>query len=260
MSTPTAARLVSESTSHWYHPDGRSCHEVERSDGKGMRPTTLRDARKLGLLPSPTSIIKVLRAPQLEAWKTEMACLAVLTAPRMEGEELDRFVDRVLNVEKQQDEQAKKARDLGTDIHGGIESVLTGQECPKELEPFVLPAVEKAKTLGRVRSTETVVVGKGYAGRVDCILEGTSTTVLDFKTTGAVKLPNPAYWEHELQCSAYAKALGTDSPIQTAVLYISTRTPGELSLCVQKELATAWMAFEHLLAYWQIANDYNPAA
>jgi hypothetical protein len=233
-------------------------HFVDRSDGKGTRPATLRDAKKLGLLPSPTSILKVLRAPQLEAWLIEMACLAVLTAPRKEGEELDAFVERVLHTERQQDEQAQKARDLGTQIHAAIEAVLTGGQCPKELEPFVLPAIGQAKTLGRVSRTEIVVVGNGYAGRVDCILEGTSTTVLDFKTTGAVKLPNPAYWEHELQTSAYAKALGTDSPIQTAVLYISTRTPGELSLCVQKEWASAWLAFEHLLAYWRIANDYSP--
>ena len=231
-------------------------HFVERSDGKGLRPATLRDARKLGLLPSPTSIIKVLRAPQLEAWLQEQAVLAVMTATRNPGEALDAFIERVLHTERQQDEQAAKARDLGTQIHAAIEASLTGKPCPKELEPFVMPAVEQAKSLGRVRSTETVVVGKGYAGRVDCILEGTSTTILDFKTNGAVKLPTTAYWEAELQTAAYSKALGTDGPIQTAVLYISTRTPGEVSLCVQKEWETAWLAFEHLLHYWQISNDY----
>jgi hypothetical protein len=237
-------------------------HFVERSDGKGLRPATLRDARKLGLLPSPTSIIKVLRAPQLEAWLQEQAVLAVMTATRNPGEALDAFIERVLHTERQQDDQAAKARDLGTDIHAGIEAVLSGKPCLlAELEPLVLPAVEKTKSLGRVRSTETVVVGKGYAGRVDCILEGTSTTILDFKTTGAVKLPAKAYWEAELQTAAYAKALEPKTalhPIQTAVLYISTRTPGEVSLCVQPKWENAWLAFDHLLNYWQISNDYSP--
>ena len=45
-------------SSHWYWPDGRTCYEVERADGKGMRAATLRDARKLGLYPGVTGIIK----------------------------------------------------------------------------------------------------------------------------------------------------------------------------------------------------------
>jgi hypothetical protein len=261
MSTPTAARVSNGNAAHWYQRDGTPMHFVERSDGKGTRPATLRDARKLGLLPSPTSILKVLRAPQLEAWLIEQACLAVLTAPRKEGEELDAFVERVLHTERQQDEQAQKARDLGTQIHAAIEAVLTGEQCPKELEPFVMPSIERIKVLGIVSSTEIVVVGKDYAGRVDCIIEGTATTVLDFKTTGAVKLPNQGYWEHQLQTAAYAMALYPQrNPLQTAVLYISTRTPGECALCISADWSAAWQSFEHLLKYWQIANDYNPAA
>ncbi len=34
-----------ESASHWYFPDGTPLHEVPRADGKGNRPTNLRDAR-----------------------------------------------------------------------------------------------------------------------------------------------------------------------------------------------------------------------
>jgi len=33
-----------ESASHWYFPDGTPHHEVARADGKGTRPTNLRDA------------------------------------------------------------------------------------------------------------------------------------------------------------------------------------------------------------------------
>ena len=35
---------------HWYSRDGRPAYEVESAKGM-MRPTTLRDARKLGLVP-----------------------------------------------------------------------------------------------------------------------------------------------------------------------------------------------------------------
>jgi len=254
----TAARVQSAEAAHFYTKTGEPMHFIERSDGQGTRPATLRDAKKLRLLPSPTSILKVLRAPQLEAWLIEQACLAVLTAPRKEGEALDAFVERVLHTERQQDEQAQKARDLGTKIHDALEGVLSGRaECPVDVASFVAPAVACVSVFGRVRATESVVIGNGYAGRLDCIFEGNATTVLDFKTTGSLKLPTTAYWEHQCQTASYAKAI-SDSSVQTAVLYISTKTPGELSLCVQENWSKAWAAFDHLLKYWQIANDYSP--
>lgn len=77
-----------ESASHWYFPDGSPLHEVERADGKGTRPTNLRDARKLGLYPSVTNILSVLAKPGLNAWKQEQAILAALTLPRRSGESL----------------------------------------------------------------------------------------------------------------------------------------------------------------------------
>ncbi len=254
-SGPTAARPVSTDSSHWYFPDGHPCHSVPRSAGLGDRPTTLRDARKLGLLPSPTTILKVLRKPELESWLTEQAVLAAMTTPRKEGEELDAFIHRVLHVEKQQDQQAQKARDLGTDIHTGIEAVLNGRPCAPDVEAFVLPAVAKMREqFGAVDATEQVVVGNGYAGRADCIF---ANTILDVKTTGAKTLPSQAYWEARCQVAAYAKAIGPQIII-TAILYVSTMVPGELSLCVQTDWEREWRAFEHLLAYWQEANDYFP--
>src|SRR5436190_23373532 len=47
--------------------------------------STLRDARKLGLLPSVTNILGVITKPELTAWLQEQAVLAALTLPRLEG-------------------------------------------------------------------------------------------------------------------------------------------------------------------------------
>ena len=44
---------IAEST-HWYDKEGNPAYEVEAKKG-GMRPTTLRDARVLDLVPSVTS-------------------------------------------------------------------------------------------------------------------------------------------------------------------------------------------------------------
>jgi hypothetical protein len=71
-----------ESSSHWYFPDGTPLHDVPRADGKGTRPTSLRDARKLGLFPSVTNVLGVIANPGLSAWKMEQAILSALT-PRL---------------------------------------------------------------------------------------------------------------------------------------------------------------------------------
>lgn len=255
MSTPsTAARVMNGSGAHWYQRDGKPMHFVERSDGKGTRPATLRDAKKLGLLPSPTSILRVLRAPQLEAWLIEQAALAVLTAPRKPGEELDAFVKRVLQEERQQDEQAQKARDLGTQIHDAIEQCLNKRaDCPKELQPFVFPAVEEMQRFGTVLSTERVVVGDRCAGRLDAHFQNPTTgqqTVVDVKTTS--NPPQKGSWfEHRLQLSFYAKALPLAITDQTANVYISTKEPGIVVVDTHSDWPETYQrGFKPLLDFW----------
>jgi hypothetical protein len=64
---------------HWYRRDGSPCHEVPRAKGDGVRPTTLRDARKMGLLPSVTSIIKCADRPALNSWMQRQVAMSALT-------------------------------------------------------------------------------------------------------------------------------------------------------------------------------------
>jgi hypothetical protein len=54
--------------SHWYALDGKPVHTLPTKDGDGVRPTTIRDARKMGLLPSVTNIISQWDKPQLTRW------------------------------------------------------------------------------------------------------------------------------------------------------------------------------------------------
>jgi hypothetical protein len=61
-----------------------------------LRPTTLRDARKLGLVPSVTNILGVIAKPELMAWMQEQAVMAALTLPRIAGETEDSFAKRVV--------------------------------------------------------------------------------------------------------------------------------------------------------------------
>lgn len=85
-------------SSHWYSLDGKPVHKLPTKDGDGERPTTIRDARKLNLLPSVTGIIGILDKPQLTKWKMREAAKAALMVPPPQGEEShDRFADRAID-------------------------------------------------------------------------------------------------------------------------------------------------------------------
>ena len=80
---------------HWYRKDGAPQYTVKAKDGSD-RPTTLRDARKMSLVPSVTTILKIAAKPGLEAWKQEQMLLAALTLPRLDGESEKDMVARIV--------------------------------------------------------------------------------------------------------------------------------------------------------------------
>jgi len=265
----TAIIPAASSAAHWYSKEGEPKHFLPKKDGTGTRPTTLRDARPNGWYPSVTSVLKTLAKPQLERWKQGMACLAVLTAPRKEGEDLDSFIERVLTTEKQQEEVGQVARDRGTEIHAGIESYFSGQAISPELEPWVRPAIDALIAFGELATSESVIIGAGYGGRVDLVQKCDGHfRIWDIKSSG--KLPDPkqgAYLEHRLQCAAYAKAwsdklskAGSPSEIITGNVYISTASKGEYVIIEHEDWETTFTkGFLPLLNFWCFQNNYWPA-
>ena len=84
-------------SSHWYKLDGTPCHQVPRAKGSGLRATTLRDARKLQLFPSVTSILGIFSKPQLDKWKMQQVALASMRLDRSEGESDEYFAGRIID-------------------------------------------------------------------------------------------------------------------------------------------------------------------
>src|SRR5688500_5455719 len=107
---------VAEST-HWYDRQGKPCYTVIGANGK-ERPTTLRDARKNGWLPSVSGIIGCCAKPGLERWKLDQMMHSALTLPRLDGELEAAWIDRVWTDSK---ETARKAAERGTAIHAAIQ-------------------------------------------------------------------------------------------------------------------------------------------
>src|SRR5262245_21448981 len=131
-------RLFKPENAHWYRRNGEPLHSVPSARPSGraplqtgpsglasMRPTTLRDARKLGLLPSVTNVLGVINKPELVEWKMTQAVLAALTLPRKEGEDLGLFAQLV--VEDAQS-YVKRAAEFGSGFHAGAEQVARNLE------------------------------------------------------------------------------------------------------------------------------------
>lgn len=263
MSTPTAARPVNSDSAHWYTKDGKPAYEVPYADPKkGNRRTTLSDARKLNLLPSVTTILRILHKQGLVDWLVEQACLAVLTTPKEPSENLDAFVHRVLHQEKVQDQESTIAKDFGTECHKGMENLFLGEPVDPKLLPWILPASEAIRAYGGRYEPELVVVGPGYAGKLDLKLTSDDRIWLwDWKTTK--KLPDKGAWpEHRLQLAAYAYALAAIGmpTIKTGNVYISTVDQGKFVVCEHNEswLETYTEGFEPLVKHWQWATGYKP--
>jgi hypothetical protein len=258
-------------SSHWYSLDGKPCHTVPNKDGEA-RATTLRDARKLQLLPSVTTIIGILDKPQLTRWKMREAAKAALNVPPPQGEEpLDRFADRAIEFAMS---QVGEAADLGSRIHTAIENLMRGsaEEAPADLIPYVKPVITWMREKGiRVTHSEIVLVNPihGFAGRVDSLftwgpVDAPNMGILDFKT----KKTKPdekveAYDEHTLQLAAYAAThYGAEylDRVLAANLFISSTEPGRMEVVKHDKarLVEAYHAFTQMCAVWRFRKGYDP--
>ena len=103
---------------HWYTRTGDPCHSIASKQG-AMRPATLADARKLGLVPGVSTILNMEAKPALTNWLVDQALLSALTLPRLDGETDDAFIVRAKEDSK---EQAKKAAEKGKRLHAAIET------------------------------------------------------------------------------------------------------------------------------------------
>ena len=127
---------ASEST-HWYTKEGTPAYTTIGKTGE--RPTTLRDARKLGLLPSVTTIIGMLSKAGLDTWKQQQVLLAALTLPRLPDEPESEWLARVMQDSKA---QGREAADRGTAIHAVIQGYFEQVYMPEK--PPYLDTIDKA--------------------------------------------------------------------------------------------------------------------
>lgn len=245
---------VAEST-HWYDKRGAPCYTVIGGNGK-ERPTTLRDARKLNLVPSVTTIIKVAAAPGLENWKVDQALMSALTLPKFDNESLDDFMRRAKSDSKR---QAIQAAERGTEIHADIESGFNGgPETP--VYKRIMAFLQGVYFTGDWKAEESFCHVKGFGGKID--LYSPNGIVVDFKTKDNLEGKDPkklVYDEHGMQLSAYAMGLDFKDPERVSI-FIDRGNPEIVCTYIWPKESHEKHSnmFLNLLDYWQLSKGYVP--
>jgi hypothetical protein len=250
---------------HWYNRQGESRHEV---DGK---PTTLRDARKNGWVPSSTTVLQVYPKPGLEnAIRWELV-LMTKEFPRRMFPDLSDWDYYQLIVSKQKDKSMEAAR-VGTIYHHAIEALLKDEELPessKEIPVTFFPAFKEwwnKQGLHGVELEQSFASSLGYGGRIDCIAvtEDDVHYYIDWKTQDTKEGKKVQYWETwPLQLESYARGdqnfLGTDIPNYVIMsVVVSRNEPGRIESKTWLENDRHWNAFVNCLEMWKYMKNYDP--
>jgi len=256
--------MLRSDSGHWYDREGTPCYTQITASGKNKgkeRNTTLRDARKFGLLPSTTGIIKVADKPALNRWIQQQLLETAVTLPRLPNETAAGFYTRI------KDKQAKEGAcrmQLGTDIHDALEQGFHNLPIPKEKEVYyhkVINCLHENLPGEKWVSEDSFGSELGYGGKVDL---HSPNWVIDFKTKEFTPDSDPAkfvYDDHLMQLLSYGHGLKLEDGFNTGNIFISTH-PDHVGYCAfvahdPEHYERAWSMFKHLLGYWKLLNNYN---
>lgn len=249
-----------EESSHWYDREGRPCYE-QRTQKGGLRPTDLRDAKKLSLVPSVTTVLSVLAKPQLVNWMVDQGIMAALTLPRREDEVEAQWLARIKEDSKA---QTKAASEEGTRIHDAIECHFKGLPVPAQYHRHVAGVVAE---LTRLFPTVTDWVAEasfahpmGYGGKVD--LHSPSTGIVcDWKgKDGDFSDGKKLAYDQHYQLAAYQMGLELPQNV-CANLFVSRTHPGMVASHVwtTRDIDHGWRVFEAALRLWKACKRFDSA-
>ena len=245
-----------QDSGHWYTKEGTPAYTTIGKTGE--RATTLRDARKEGLLPSVTTIINLMSKAGLDTWKQQQVLLAALTLPREPNEPEQDWLKRVM-----QDSRAtgREAAERGTAIHNIIQGYFEQMYLPEK--PAYLEAIDSTlkSAFGHQLWLSEKSFGHhlGYGGKCDLMAKPIngqgSGYVVDFKTKDTDLDKVDIYFEHELQLAAYREGLNLPNA-RCAILFVNgTTNQVKLVEIEEAQLQKSWECFQHLLRVYQIKNN-----
>jgi hypothetical protein len=257
-----------ESGGHWYTRDGTPAYTTNGRD------TTLRDARKLQLVPSVTTFLNVLAKPALTAWLVNQGIMAALTMPRVDGESERTYIARILSDSKA---QSLAAAQEGSRIHDAIECSFKGRVYPDKYIKHVVAAREAiAKQYPQVDdwvSEASFAHPLGFGGK--CDLHSPSTGIIvDYKTKdGDFSDGKKLAYDQHYQLAAYQVGLGLRNIMHNepslpsltraapgSALFVSRTHPGAVSLheWPSDEMEQGWGIAVICLQLWKLTKGFDP--
>jgi len=249
---------------HWYGQDGSPQYTVKAKDGSD-RPTTLRDARKFNLVPSVTTVMKIMAKPGLEVWKNEQLLLAALTLPKRPDESEKDFIARIVFDSK---ETGKQAAERGTRIHESIEKWYGGNK--KVEHPEIAKAFEetvfnhfKTHPFQSWKTERSFSSNLGFGGKVDMYCEPDESAptgiVIDAKTKDfGPEDKVEGYDEHVMQLASYRYGLNL-THARCANVFVSRTHIGLIKVVEwsEEDLLKGWEMFKCLLQFWKLKNNFG---
>lgn len=241
--------------SHWYTWDGQPAYDAK-----------LTQARKDNLLPSVTTILKVLDNQGLERWKTEQAVLAALTLPRFDGEDEQAFARRVI---EDAGKEGKEAAEEGERIHAYLlERKGHGNGLENHLACW--ERFEKWNVREAIYVEEVAIHPEfGYAGRVDLIYRNKEGRIVvgDIKTRNRGNnkhLPDRDKDIYQLAAYARTEIVGNllepgEQPVCQSILI--DRSGGEVETInwTDESVERGWNTFYAALRLWTHLKNYEPS-
>lgn len=253
---------------HWYTREGKTAYTTNGRD------TTLRDARKLGLVKSVTTILNVVSKAALTKWMVQQGIMAALTGTRMSGETDEAYIARILTESKQ---SAIDAANEGSRIHDACETYVRDGYCRDEYLPHAQAAAAELKKL--FPDVNDWVVEKAFAHPLGfggkCDLHSPSTGIIvDYKTKdGDFSDGKKLAWDQHWQLAAYQKGLSlvkhsynnawelddVDVFFPGAAIFISRTHPGKVASHVWSadEMAQGWAVFAAALELDKRISKYD---
>lgn len=247
-----------EEGGHWYERDGTPRYEVPKKNGE-LRSVTLRDARKLLLVPSTTTVTKIVSKPAVVTYLQKEAIKATMNSKKIWGESDDEFIARML---KEASRHAEEASEEGTRIHDAIETKALGNTPPAEYAEQVAAARAELKRLFPEVDDWLTEVSfaheSGYGGKVD--VHSPSTGILvDWKTKDGVLDKRMAY-DQNIQLGSYQQGLLLpEAPC--ANIFISRTHRGQIASHVWpvEDVIYGREVFNATLELWKKIKKYDPS-
>lgn len=260
MTTPSLSKDIESDSGHWYTQSGEPYYTLIGNNGK-ERPVTLRDARKLGLLPSVTSTMSMLPKPGLIVWQKRQVLMSALTLTRLPEESDDAYIARIM---ADANEQAMRARARGTAIHGAIERFICGQSIEDEYKVYVRSALvaltehlQIDTILDKCEAEKSFACPDlMYGGKVD-LHSRDLNIVADFKTKEFTEETERLAWDEQaIQLEAYRQGLGMPDARMINV-FISTSVPGLVRVVEHEGDPKYWKIFLSCLNLWKAVKSYG---